>query len=96
MPLRFVQPVNAYCYLDAVSALERPRIKRERTMPAAKYEIVSSGTLVAEEEFHIDGGIGMTWRRPVSHLAGRLVMICHQPVGDDHHLSRFAALGPAA
>ena len=80
--------------INAAAALENPdRITRERALCAAKYSIGRIGTLVAEECIQLHGGIGMTWELPLSHYAKRLVMIDHQFGDEDHHLSRYIALG---
>ena len=82
--------------INAADALEQPRLQRERAVSAAKYTIGRVGTLVAEEAIQLHGGIGMTWELPVSHYAKRLIMIGHQLGDEDHHLTRFTALGRAA
>lgn len=82
--------------INAADALERPRLQRERAVSAAKYTIGQVGTLVAEEAIQMHGAIGMTWELPASHFAKRLTMIGHQLGDEDHHLSRYAALGRGA
>ncbi|HWI86187.1 MAG TPA: acyl-CoA dehydrogenase [Sphingomonas sp.] len=82
--------------INAAAALGEPRIQRERAVSAAKYTIGRVGTLVAEEAIQLHGGIGMTWELPLSHYAKRLTMIGHQLGDEDHHLTRFTALGRAA
>src|SRR3546814_11049308 len=81
--------------INAAKALQGDRIKRERSISAAKYTIGRAGTLVAEEAIQLHGGMGMTWELPVSHFAKRLTMIGHQLGAEDHHLARFIKLGQA-
>lgn len=81
--------------INAANALQGDRIKRERSISAAKYTIGRAGTLVAEEAIQLHGGMGMTWELPVSHFAKRLTMIGHQLGDEDHHLARFIKLGQA-
>src|SRR3546814_12676149 len=64
--------------INAANALQGDRIKRERSISAAKYTIGRAGTLVAEEAIQLHGGMGMTWELPVSHFAKGLTMIGHQ------------------
>lgn len=82
--------------IAAADALDGPRAQRERSVSAAKYTIGRVGTLAAEEAIQMHGGIGMTWELPLSHYAKRLTMIGHQLGDEDHHLTRYAALGRAA
>lgn len=82
--------------INAADSLEQPRIERERAASAAKYTIGRVGRLVAEEAIQIHGGIGMTWELPAAHFAKRLTMIGHQLGDEDHHLSRYTALGGTA
>lgn len=72
---------------------DEDRVAREKALSAAKYSIGRIGTLVAEESIQMHGGIGMTWELPLAHYAKRLVMIDHQFGDEDHHLSRYIALG---
>ncbi len=82
--------------INAAAALDEPdRVKRERTLSAAKVTIGRVGTLVAEESVQLHGGIGMTWELPLAHYAKRLVMIDHRLGDEDHHLARYIALGRA-
>jgi alkylation response protein AidB-like acyl-CoA dehydrogenase len=82
--------------INAAAALEGEPRDRDRAASAAKYTIGRVGRLAAEEAIQMHGGIGMTWELPLSHYAKRLVMIDHQLGDEDHHLSRYAALGRAA
>src|SRR3546814_14590281 len=82
--------------INAANALQGDRIKRERSISAAKYTIGRAGTLAAEEAIQLHGGMGMTWELPVSHVAKRLTMVGHQPGDEDHNLDRFIKLGQAA
>lgn len=82
--------------INAAAALGGERVARERAVSAAKFTIGRVGTIVAEEAIQLHGGIGMTWELPLSHYAKRLTMIGHQLGDEDHHLSRFVALGRAA
>jgi hypothetical protein len=81
--------------INAASALEGPRIARERALSAAKYTVGRVGTHLSREAVQLHGGIGMTWELPLSHYAKRLVMIDHQLGDEDHHLARYIALGRA-
>jgi alkylation response protein AidB-like acyl-CoA dehydrogenase len=81
--------INAAAALDAGI----DRVTRERALSAAKFSIGRIGALVAEETIQLHGGIGMTWELPLPHFAKRLVMIDHQLGDEDHHLSRYIALG---
>ena len=80
--------------INAAAAIaDEDRVAREKALSAAKYSIGRIGTLVAEESIQMHGGIGMTWELPLAHYAKRLVMIDHQFGDEDHHLSRYIALG---
>jgi alkylation response protein AidB-like acyl-CoA dehydrogenase len=79
--------------INAAAALEADRTTRERALSAAKVTIGRIGTRVAEESIQMHGGIGMTWELPLAHYAKRLVMIDHQLGDEDHHLTRYIALG---
>jgi len=83
--------INAAAAIDGDDALAR-----EKALSAAKYSIGRIGTRVAEECIQLHGGIGMTWELPLAHYAKRLVMIDHQFGDEDHHLSRYIALGQEA
>ncbi len=82
--------------INAAAALDGPQSARERILSAAKYTIGKTGTFVAEEAIQLHGGIGMTWELSMTHFAKRLVMINHQLGDEDHHLTRYVALGRAA
>ncbi|MBO9676940.1 MAG: acyl-CoA dehydrogenase family protein [Acidovorax sp.] len=80
--------------INAAAAIgDEDRVVREKALSAAKVSIGRIGTLVAEESIQMHGGIGMTWELPLAHYAKRLVMIDHQFGDEDHHLSRYIALG---
>jgi alkylation response protein AidB-like acyl-CoA dehydrogenase len=79
--------------INAAAAMDADRLTRERALSAAKFTIGRIGTLVTEESIQMHGGIGMTWELPLSHYAKRLVMIDHQLGDEDHHLTRYIALG---
>ncbi len=81
--------------INAAAAIDADRVTRERALSAAKVTIGRVGTRVAEECIQLHGGIGMTWELPLPHYAKRLVMIDHQLGDEDHHLSRYIALGQA-
>ncbi len=66
---------------------------RQQAVAAAKYTIGQAGIRLAETCIQLHGGIGMTWELPLSHYAKRLVMIDHRYGDEDHHLSRYIALG---
>jgi alkylation response protein AidB-like acyl-CoA dehydrogenase len=81
---------------NAVSAMDGPRLQRERALSAAKYTLGRVGALVAEEAIQMHGGIGMTWELPLSHYVKRLIMLDHVLGDVDHHLERYIALSRAA
>jgi len=83
--------INAAAAMDGAD-----RVVREKALSAAKYSIGRIGTRVAEECIQMHGGIGMTWELALAHYAKRLVMIDHQFGDEDHHLSRYIALGRPA
>jgi len=82
--------------INAAAAIDGPTAARARILSAAKYTIGKTGTFVAEEAIQLHGGIGMTWELAMTHFAKRLVMINHQLGDEDHHLTRYVALGRAA
>ncbi|MEM7294381.1 MAG: acyl-CoA dehydrogenase family protein [Pseudomonadota bacterium] len=79
--------------INAAAALSKQRLERERALSAAKHTIGCIGQKVAEEVIQLHGGMGMTWELPLGHYAKRLVMIDHELGDEDHHLSRYIALG---
>ncbi|NOX40755.1 MAG: pimeloyl-CoA dehydrogenase small subunit [Alphaproteobacteria bacterium] len=81
--------------INAADVVDTPGRPRERALSAAKYTVGRVGKLVAEEAIQMHGGMGMTWEYPLGHFAKRLVMIDHELGDEDHHLTRFIALGRA-
>src|SRR3546814_16850081 len=57
--------------INAANALQGDRIKRERSISAAKYTTGRAGTLVAEEAIQLHGGMGMTWERSEESRVGK-------------------------
>ena len=49
---------------------------------------------VSQESVQLHGGMGMTDELKVSHTFRRLTMIAQQFGDAEHHLERFASLGP--
>jgi hypothetical protein len=82
--------------INAIAAMDEPRLVRERAISAAKYTLGRVGSLVAEEAIQMHGGIGMTWELPLSHYAKRLIILDHIMGDVDHHLERYVALGRTA
>ena len=66
----------------------------QRAISALKYQVGSSGRLVAQEAVQIHGGMGVTWELDIAHFFKRFTTI-ETLFGDaDFHLDRFAGLSP--
>jgi len=67
---------------------------RKRAVSAAKIRIADACRRVSQESVQLHGGMGMTDELKVSHTFRRLTMIAQQFGDAEHHLERFAGLGP--
>ena len=67
---------------------------RKRVVSAAKVRVADACRRVSQESVQLHGGMGMTDELKVSHTFRRLTMIAQQFGDAEHHLERFASLGP--
>ncbi len=68
--------------------------QRQRAVSAAKIKIADAARHISQESVQLHGGMGMSEELKISHTFRRLTMIAQRFGDADHHLERYADMGP--